>query len=322
MSSVVAMERDIDLRSLILINESISWTPDLMISLKKDPSVIKRLMSGKKEYINSFFKGHKVKMENFRNYLENLDDNVLDKDLKIMFEGGISVITLFDDDYPPSLRSIPDPPLVIYHAGTLYDFSKCVAISGTRDPTRPVIEQTAELARTLAENGFTVTSGLALGIDTCAHEAALSVVGAPSIAVTASGLDRVVPRSNLSLAKRIASRGAVMSEKCLRPEPLRHDFIRRNRIISGISRIQIIMQSYGSGGTEQQFNIALEQGRPILVYDGNDLPIGSRKSAETMIRKGATGFGSIDEAIDLVDEAFREVISTAEGKDISLERWS
>lgn len=310
-----------DFGKYVLLNESVSWTPDLVRAIKKDRGSVDRIMSGNTAEIKRFFNGHKEKMANFISYMEQVRIGEIEEDIKRMSIGGISLYTLFDDDYPFRLRQIADPPLVLYHIGTLFDMSKCVAISGTRDPEPDVRSKTFELASMLAEAGFTIASGLAKGVDTCAHEGALSFDGGYSVAVMASGLDRVIPKCNIPLAKHIAQRGAVLSEKSLRPEPTRYDFIRRNRIISGISGVQIIMQSSGSGGTEHQFNIASGQGRPVIVYNGADLPEASRRSAGSMISRGARGFSSISEALDLVKEEWNKEGSPARGEVVTLEHW-
>lgn len=306
----------------ILLNESVSWTPDLITPLKRDISYIDRIFNGDENELETFFHGHKSKMRNFIKFREMWDLKEIENDLEKMANGGITLFTMFDDDYPERLKRIGDPPLVLYHIGTVFDMSRCVAVSGTRNPGSSIRKKTFHLSCLLAEAGYTVTSGLAKGIDTYAHQGALSYKDGNSVAIMANGLDRVVPRSNLDLARRIASRGAVLSEKTLRSEPSRYDFIRRNRMISGLSGLQIIMQSSGTGGTEHQFRISRDQGKPVLVYNGPDLPGPSKRSASRMISKGAKEFETVNEVVELVRKEWGKEISYARGEDISLENWN
>lgn len=311
-----------DLNRYVFLNESFSLTPNMIYSIIHDNDIIDRLIEGNGPALDKFFNGHRKKMKNFILSVQMLNEDNIDLNIRKMNSGGISPITFFDNDYPYRLRNIDDPPLVLFHIGTLFDLSKCVAVSGTRSSEKRINRITYELASVLVENDYTVASGLAKGVDSYAHEGALSNEKGSSVAVMANGLDRVIPKCNVDLAKRIALRGAVLSEKALRPEPSKYDFIRRNRIISGISGVQIIMESSGSGGTEHQFRIALKQGKPVVVYSGPGLPEKGKRSVKSMISRGAKEFSTIEEALDLIKAEWPKEGSTARRENFSLDRWS
>ncbi len=303
---------------MALLNETSGWTPEMIGELFQSGSLLdpgSRTLEG--EYIHTLERedplGRKI-----RKSMEGLDIQEARRKLQIMELGGVSVISYFDDEYPISLKNISDPPLIIFHSGTLFDLNNCVAISGTRHPDPGIEDVTRTLARILSGNGYTISSGLAMGVDTFAHEGTLDTEMGTTVGVIPSGLDNVVPRSNEKLAVRISERGAILSERFLRSKPAKYDFIKRNRIISGISLCQVIIQSRGKGGTQHQFNIARKQGKNIFVYTGMVLSHESRKNASRLLSNGAIGFDDPEDLPDLIKEGN----SNASRKDLSLDRWS
>ena len=201
----------------------------------------------------------------------------------------ITSITLEHDCYPPSLRQIFDPPPVLYVKGNLDALvSSCFAVVGTRAYTDYGKRSTHEIATALARAGFTIVSGLALGVDSFAHLAALENK-TTTIAVLAGGLDdrRIYPPQNLKLAKRIVeSGGALISEHEPDTRAQILTFPARNRIISGMSKGVLVVEGDIKSGTMITAKSALDQGRDVFAIPGS---IYSKKSAGTnyLIQKGA-----------------------------------
>ncbi len=215
----------------------------------------------------------------------------------------VDVITLRDESYPALLRQIADPPPVLYVRGRLADADQQgVAIVGTRRATpygRTVAER---LARDLALAGLTVISGLAKGIDTVAHRAALDA-GGRTIAVLGNGLDQVYPTENTVLARQIVEtdKGAVVSEFPPGIPPDAVNFPRRNRIISGLCAATVIVEAGKRSGALITSDFALEQGREVMAVPGSILGPMSI-GPNWLIRQGATpvtGAQDILEALGL-----------------------
>jgi DNA processing protein len=202
---------------------------------------------------------------------------------------GIDALTLLDDEYPSNLRQVADPPPVLFVRGRLIvSDARAVALVGTRRATGYGYAVAERLAGDLAGAGVTVVSGLAKGIDTAAHRAALEA-GGRTIAVLGNGLDQVYPPENSGLARQIVERdsGAVISEFAPAIPPDAVNFPRRNRIISGLSAGTVIIEAGERSGALITADFALEQGRDVLAVPGS---IFSPVSAGTneLIKQGAT----------------------------------
>ncbi|MEO1376592.1 MAG: DNA-processing protein DprA, partial [Cyanobacteria bacterium J06635_10] len=157
-----------------------------------------------------------------------------------------------DAEYPCLLREIPSPPPVLYYCGKV-DLAEnlaqkpLVAMVGTRQPTEYGIRWTRRISTALVQNGFTVVSGLAQGIDTASHEAAIKA-GGRTIAALGTGVDVVYPAKNRQLYQQILARGFVVSEYAAKTQPHRTHFPRRNRIIAGLSRALLVMEAPQKSG--------------------------------------------------------------------------
>ncbi|MDD4994954.1 MAG: DNA-processing protein DprA [Patescibacteria group bacterium] len=216
----------------------------------------------------------------------------------------IAVATINDPNYPAILKEIYDPPPFLYYRGNLENPDEFrLAVVGTRK-TSPYGRQVAEeLVRDLAVQKLCIVSGLALGIDSLAHEAALST-GGRTIAVLGSGLDRasIYPHTNRRLAERIVdSGGAVVSELPLGSLALKHHFPARNRIISGLALGTLVVEAGEESGSLITARAALDQGREVFAVPG---PIHSPTAAgpNALIKMGAhpvTEWRDILEALNL-----------------------
>ncbi|MEO0435567.1 MAG: DNA-processing protein DprA [Pseudomonadota bacterium] len=216
--------------------------------------------------------------------------------------------------YPELLRCIPDPPPWMFVDGDVNALSApCIAIVGTRRPSQQGVRAAQSIARDLASAGYTVCSGLALGIDGAAHQGALSA--GSTAAVLASGLDRPSPRRHQYLAAKIRRAGCLVSELPLGTAPSKHQFPRRNRIISGLCSATIIVEAALPSGTLHTAAAALEQGREVYVLPWSVFhPQG--RGCLTLLRDGATAIGDLDALGDffpLLQESTKRAPASALG---------
>jgi len=215
---------------------------------------------------------------------------------------GIQVLTWDDADYPANLRHTDAPPPVLYVRGAITaDDEWAIAIVGTRRASAYGREVAHLLASELARHGVTVVSGLALGIDAVAHQAALDA-GGRTIAVLGSGVDQLYPARNRNLAEEMMQRGAVVSEFPLGTRPEASNFPPRNRIISGLSRGVVIVEAGQRSGALITAHFAAEQGRDVFAVPGSILHTGSAGCNE-LIRNGAIPLLAVDDVLDQLNLA-------------------
>lgn len=210
----------------------------------------------------------------------------LDAEMDKIQAEGVVVLTWDDPTYPDRLRQIDSPPPVLYVKGDLAPKDDwAVAVVGTRRATIYGREAARRLAGDLARNHVTVVSGLAKGIDSHAHQAALEA-GGRTIAVLGSGVDIIYPPENRRLASEIISSGALISEYPLGTQPEAVNFPPRNRIISGISLGTVVIEAHERSGALITTDFALEQGREVFAVPGQ---IFSKASAgcHDLIKQGA-----------------------------------
>ena len=197
-----------------------------------------------------------------------------------------SLVTLADADYPDALRLIPDAPLTLFALGDTELLSMpSLAIVGSRKPTAAGRDTARAFAAELAGNGLGIVSGLALGVDAAAHEGALAADGA-TVAVLGTGIDQVYPAANRELAGRIAANGVIVSELPLGTGPLRYNFPRRNRIISGLALGTLVVEAARRSGSLITARLAAEQGREVFAIPGS-IHNPMARGCHRLIRDGA-----------------------------------
>lgn len=182
---------------------------------------------------------------------------------------GNHLVLFGDAAYPPSLQHIADPPLLLYAKGRV-DLLQCdaVAIVGARNATQQGKANARRFARALSEAGLLVVSGLALGIDAAAHEGGLEGQGG-TVAVIGTGIDRIYPRRNAALARRIAEEGCLLSEFPLSMHARAEHFPIRNRIIAGMTRATLVIEAAAKSGSLITAHAALDAGREVFVLPGS-----------------------------------------------------
>jgi DNA processing protein len=230
--------------------------------------------------------------------IKNPNQALIDQDLRWLEADQHHLITLNDQDYPPQLREIPTPPAALFVLGNPdVLWMPQLAIVGSRKPTRGGLANARSFGHALAASGLTITSGLARGIDGAAHQAALDG-GGRSIAVAATGLDRVYPASHRQLARQIAENGAIVSEFPVGTEPLKQHFPSRNRIISGLSLATLVVEAGIKSGSLITAHLALNQARDVFAIPGS-VRNPMARGCHQLIQQGA---GLVETPEDLINE--------------------
>ena len=252
-----------------------------------------------------------------RNWPQHFD---LAREEERLVKAGATFITARDPGYPKMLREIHDPPIGLYRKGGYLFEQPCIAVVGSRRTTLYGQSVAKKLGADLARLGFCVVSGLARGIDTAAHEGALSV-GGKTVAVLGCGIDIVYPPENLDLYRRIAETGAVLSEFPFGRKADKQSFPMRNRVVSGICEAVVVVESDVAGGAMITARFAGEQGRLIYAVPGRiDQP--SSAGCHQLIRDGATLFTSVDDILNELNylDGLRPQAITTEGQPRLLEQ--
>lgn len=242
----------------------------------------------------------------------------LDRELAELRDRQITVLTYLDPEYPAPLKTIPDPPPLLYLQGTLLESDRqAVAIVGTRKVSAAGRVLAEELACELARMGFTIVSGLARGVDAAAHRGALAGQGR-TLAVMGCGLDRTYPADHRQLRTAIERQGAVLSELPLGSAPHSYHFPRRNRIISGLSLGVVVTEATVESGSLITARLAGEQGREVFAVPGFVKAENSR-GPNSLLKDGARLVESaqdvLDELLPQLDATFRERLGARAGVD-------
>ena len=233
--------------------------------------------------------------------LAPVDAALLARTLDWLAQPGNHVVTLADAHYPPMLLEIPDPPLLLYVKGRCDLLARtAIAIVGSRNASAQGMANAEKFSAVFSDAGLCIVSGMALGIDTAAHQGCLRAGGA-TIAVIGTGADLVYPARNRALAHAIAANGAIISEYPLGTPAINTNFPRRNRIISGLSRGVLVIEAAARSGSLITARMAGEQGRDVFAIPGSiHSPLA--KGCHQLIRQGA-----------LLVESPHEVLETLTG---------
>lgn len=221
----------------------------------------------------------------------------IDKELALAEKYKLKIITCGDAAYPKNLKYIPDPPIVLYVKGELKEEDALsIGIVGSRRASFYGLSCAEKFARDLAAKGFTIVSGMARGIDTASHKGALKE-GGRTIAVIGSGFNNIYPQENIRLSEEIAQNGAVISEFPVNTEPLKQNFPRRNRVISGLSLGVLVVEAARNSGALITADFALEQGRDVFALPGK-IDSGTSFGTNWLIKQGAKLASCADDIIE------------------------
>jgi DNA processing protein len=231
------------------------------------------------------------------NILINKDEELINKYISYLTKNNISIINIFDYDYPSKLKVIYDPPITLFVKGNKEILNEnSIAIVGCRDASLYGKNTAENIAYELAKNNINVVSGLARGVDTHSHIGAINGNG-KTIAVLGSGLDIVYPPENRLLYNKILENGAIISEYIVGTRPTPANFPVRNRIISGLSDGVIVVEAKKKSGSMITTDFALEQGKELYAVPGN---IDSERSEGTneLIKQGAKLYTNINDVLE------------------------
>jgi len=208
---------------------------------------------------------------------------------------GAQLVTILDDEYPANLRLITKlPPFLFYRGELQRDDARSVAVVGTRRASTAGLISAGKLASRLVQEGVTVISGLARGIDTAAHQAVLSD-GGRTIAVVGTGILRVYPKENLELAEQMVTKGAIVSQFWPSAPPTRYSFPMRNEVMSGISQGTAVIEAGPTSGAKMQARIALEQGKRSFLM--SSLVKREDWASRYLERRGAIEISSAEDVV-------------------------
>jgi DNA processing protein len=236
----------------------------------------------------------------------------IDREIDEILSKEINILTFNSPDYPENLKNIYDPPPFLYVKGSFIEGDKnSVAVVGSRNASEYGIKVTQELSRNLASLGVTIVSGMARGIDSAAHIAAIQG-GGRTVAVLGSGVDVIYPPENRRLFERITENGAVVSEYPLGTRPNSYNFPPRNRIISGVSLGVLVVEASPKSGSLITAQLALDQGRDVYAVPGNVYSY-KAKGTNSLLKSGAK---LVDNARDIVEELNITVKPLKENKNV------
>ncbi|WP_438303346.1 DNA-processing protein DprA [Streptomyces sp. HUAS TT11] len=217
---------------------------------------------------------------------------------------GASLVTVLDPEYPENLRTVTDLPPFLFYRGKLDHEADAhsVAVVGTRDATDLGLSRARMVARELSEAGYTISSGLARGVDSAAHRTALHFERR-TIAVIGTGITRCYPKENVDLAEEIAERGLIASQFWPSRSPGRDTFPRRNHVTSGISLGSVVIEASGTSGAKMQARVAAEQGRHVLLLQSL---VDQQPWAQKMVEaQRATLVSSIEQMLEILGRPVR-----------------
>ncbi len=231
----------------------------------------------------------------------------VEREYQLIHRRNVRVLTIEDPQYPFLLKSIYDPPPVIYYKGTFLDErSVPLAVVGTRKASSYGRMVAEKLCAALSEMGVCIISGMARGIDTIAHKSALKL-GNPTVAVFGCGLDYTYPPESGSLRRQIEEQGAVISEFPMSTKPDRNNFPARNRVISGLSHGTLVVEAGEKSGALITAQFALEQGREVFAVPGNIYSSESR-GTHALIQMGAKLTDSPEAMVEELSDSVLELL--------------
>jgi DNA processing protein len=212
-------------------------------------------------------------------------------------------VTILDGDYPARLRGIHQAPPILFARGTLIADDSAVSVVGSRQASDRGLDIAAGVARELVSRSVTVVAGLALGIDTAAHRAALAV-GGRTVAIIGTGINRVYPAQNADLHAEIAASGLLLSQFWPDAPPRKQNFLMRNATMSGYGLATVVVEAGEHSGARAQARLAVEHGRPVIL---TDMVLKRNEWAQALVnRPGIHVASSLHSLLDTVDRLIEE----------------
>lgn len=295
------------------MNRDILW---LWYTEKK--TITKKIKYNLFKYFGNIEDIYNASRNDYKNvgFLSDKDiDCLCDKDLKdyeliseLYAKNNVKLVSIEMDEYPSLLKHLSTPPLLLYCRGKFINLNErfCISVVGTRKITDYGKNCTRNITKELAESGAVIVSGMAVGVDSCAHWAALEA-GMPTVAVVGTGVNMVYPKSNSRLMKEIIKTGMVISEYPLNSVPEKFHFPERNRIISGLSAATLVVEADIKSGSLITANYSLELGRDVFAVPGSIYSIYS-KGTNYLIKDGAYVATCAEDIISPYREKYGDLI--------------
>ncbi len=277
-------------------------------NIKMKSSRLRKIMTenediiGGKNFIEILVEKREIKKEEVE---KANSDSCLEKQIRILKQENVRMLTIFDEEYPKNLIDLEDSPPILYCRGkVLPKDSNAVSIVGTRRATEYGRNAARTLGKKLSELGITIVSGMAMGIDTQAHIGALEGNGR-TLAIMGTGIDLIYPASNRNLAPKIVEHGALLTELPPLSRALPYHFPARNRIISGLSKAVIAVEAAERSGVFSTVRWALEYGRDVYALPG-DINRKVSEGTNKLIKRGAILLTSYKDILENTDLNFKE----------------
>ncbi|TAM42768.1 DNA-protecting protein DprA [bacterium] len=286
-----------------------------LVALNLIPQVGSTRLTGLLEYFQkpeNIFKGSRQELlavcgEKIAQNIAAFNSRLLEDDLVLAKKSGLRIITLFDRDYPRLLKEIPGAPIVLYVSGNIsVADNPSIGIVGSRRASFYGSNNAEKFAAELSAQGITIISGMARGVDTCAHKGALKAKGR-TVAVMGSGFSHIYPPENAGLSKKISENGAVISEFPMKTKPLAQNFPRRNRLISGLSLGVLVAEAARNSGALITADFALEQGREVFALPGRIDSLGST-GPNSLLKQGAKLVTCCEDILEELNLPFSPVV--------------
>ncbi|MFW6252090.1 MAG: DNA-processing protein DprA [Halanaerobium sp.] len=298
---------DINDAAIIFLNQLKGFGPRTIIELIKKVDGLGELWYLNKRQLKKLSLTD-FKIEKFIKVKEKFAPQKINKELE---KENINYLTLLNKEYPVRLKEIYDPPPVIFYKGCLNFQLPSVAIIGSRNSTvygRKIADKTASV---LAGKGINVISGLARGIDSTAHQGALKADSGITTAVLGNGFNYLYPSQNKLLSQKIIAQGLMLTEFNPEIPPQAQNFPRRNRIISGLADLILVVEAGAKSGTLITVDYALDQGKDIMAVPGNvDRP--TSVGCNNLIKKGAAIFTEVNDILDYLNRFLQQKFSQNE----------
>ncbi len=252
------------------------------------------------------------------NYLKQATADDIKAELAWLEKAGNDILTFDDPVYPPQLKQISEPPLLLFVKGDVQTLLlPQLAVVGSRNASRGGLSNAHSFCHDLASRGLVITSGLASGVDTQAHQGAVDAQG-KTVAVMGTGINSIYPKQNQALAKLIVERGAVVSELPFNTPPHAHNFPRRNRIIAGLALGTLVVEATNKSGTLITARLSMENNRPVMAIPGT-IHNPMAKGCHQLIKQGAR---LVESAQDIMEEMLPSIDMLSDQLSESLQQIS
>jgi len=311
-----------DITLLSILNDYKIFQYSEVMRLLQEFQSVEKIFDAQQKELEQFVSSSKV--NKFIKFRDEFNFEPYYRMIRELSKKNVTILPFYHEKYPELLKTISNPPLVLFHKGSLLEFSNCIAVVGTRNLSHYGHKMARKLSQELAQAGYTIVSGLARGTDTEAHCGALDV-GGRTIAVLANNITEIYPPENEKLSSDIIKSGAILSESTILKKLNKSNFVLRNRITSGLSKCVVVIESGNKRGTSHQVKIAHDQNKPIFLLKPIELNSTSANDFNEFIELGAIPFTSSNEILSQIQdngEIFKKNLEVVKDAPVTCEEWT